>query len=276
MAEWSGDKIRIRPSAIDGFYNCGWQWYSTFILGQRSMPGARAAIGTAIHAAAEAMWQDAILSKKKDVNLTKLHDVAISEFQEIIKEDEIRYDNGEDQNTAESEIVAGTTCFVHDIVPFTDIPLAVEQRYTIELDHTVVRDLSGTVDYISSNAIADVKTSKRKPVPANYVTQQSIYKMLAEANGCTVDHSVIQGVVLKKEPAGHILELTPNVTQAKSLVNTMLDTLDVFAEDKVDPKLLFRGNPKYYLCSNKYCALHATCPFVNGEVEPAQQRAVKL
>ena len=263
LENWDGEKITIRPSAVDGFMNCPRQWAMTHIGGVPSVPGGRAAIGTAIHAAVEQEWKESIVTRKKDFNITAMADLAAAELAEMDLQG-IQYDLGEDINTATGEAVKGVKTFAEDIVPFTDIPVAVEERYTIELDNPVASRLSGTVDYISSDTIADVKTSKRKPVVANYNTQQTIYKLLAEANGRIVKQSLIQGVVLKAKPEGHILALEPDVDKAKFAVNTVLEVLDVFHKQKVAPDMLFRGNPKYYLCSNKYCALYATCPFVQG------------
>jgi len=263
LENWNGEKITIRPSAVDSFMNCPRQWAMTHIGGVPSVQGGRAAIGTSIHAAVEQEWKEAIITRKKDFNITAMTDLAAAELSEIDLKG-IKYDLGEDLDTATSEAAKGVKAFVEDIVPFTDIPVAVEERYTIELDNPVATRLSGTVDYISDDTIADVKTSKRKPIVANYNTQQTIYKLLAEANGRTVKHSLIQGVVLKAKPEGHVLALEPNVDKAKYAVNTLLEVLDVFHKQQVAPDMLFRGNPKYYLCSNKYCALYATCPFVQG------------
>lgn len=264
LENWGGQKVRIRPSSVDSFMNCPRQWAMTHIGGISSMQGGRAAIGTAIHAAVEGEWQLAMASKKKDFNVTSMADAAEAELVEIDLKG-ILYDRGEDLNTAVTEATNGARTFAEDIVPFTDIPMKVEERYTIKLDNPVAEDLSGTVDYLGfDGTLADVKTSKRKPVPANYNTQQTIYKLLAEANGVKITQSIIQGVVLKTKPEGHILALEPNEAKAKYAVNTLLNTLTTFHEQKVAPDVLFRGNPKYYLCSNKYCALHDTCPFVQG------------
>lgn len=268
------NKIVIRPSAVDGFVQCPRQWAMTHIAGVQSMPGARAAIGTAIHAAVEQEWKEAMVTKKKDFNKSAMADLAVAELNEMDQEG-LNYDDGEDVNSAAGEAIKGTAAFVDDIVPFTDIPIAVEERYTIDIDNPVVKAVSGTVDYISSNEIADVKTSKRKPSPANYVTQQSIYKMLAEANGRAVDRNLIQGVVLKTKPEGMILNLEPDIEKAKLLVNSMLDVTEAFYSG-VRPSLLFRGNPKYYLCQAKYCALHSTCPYAKGEIKDTTQPKVNL
>ena len=78
---------------------------------------------------------------------------------------------------------------------------------------------------------------------------------------------MIQSVVLKKEPACHILELEPNVDQAKYLVNNLLDTLEIAAKGSVPMEVLFRCNTKYYLCSEKYCSLHGSCPATKTTVK---------
>jgi hypothetical protein len=278
---WDGNKIVIRPSAVDGFAQCSYQWYHAHVLGQSTIPSARAAIGTAIHAAAENEWTKAIASGKKDFNLSAMHDAAIAEFHEL-DADGLQYDEGEDSNTAEATILQGVDAYAEDISPFVDIPIAVEVRYTIDIDNPVVKAVSGTIDYLGNGIIADTKTSKRKPVVESYVTQQSIYKLLAEQGvtnegkpGAPIYRNQIHGVVLAKTGAsGTVLDLTPNVPRAKVLVNSMLETLDIMAKDIVPPEVLFRGNPKYYLCDKKYCALYNTCPFVKGaESEP---KAIKL
>lgn len=267
--------IRIRPSAIDSFYNCPYQWGKTFLEGCRSIPGARAAIGTSIHAGAEVFWSEAMRTDKKDTNLTMLTDAAIEAFKKET-EDGVQYDDGENSNTAIVEIVRGTETFVSDIAEFTPIPSAVEHFVKVDITHPLVSEIGGTIDYYSHKhrTLADLKTSKRKPTVSNYVTQQSTYKYLAEANGMPVEHNLIQAVVLKASPEGSVLSLEPDVAQAKFLINHMLDTLEVLVTDKIRPELLLRGNPKYYLCSEKYCAQYKTCPFVRGEAPVA--KAIKL
>lgn len=259
------DKIVLRPSSIDNFYGCAHQWYRVFILGQTSMTNNRASIGTAIHKAAEVLWTDAIASNKKDPNKPKLIDAAIQEFKEEEAKD-IQYGPGEDGNSSRKEIINGVEAFVDDIVPFTAIPDFVEKRFTIDLDHPVVKALSGTVDYISDTTIADVKTSKRKPTPVSYEVQQSVYKMLAEANGRTVNTNLIQGVVLKKVSEGTILQAPTNIDKAKYLINNILDTTELMHKDIVDPDVLFRGNPKHMFCSERFCAFYNDCKFVNGDL----------
>ena len=100
--------------------------------------------------------------------------------------------------------------------------------------------------------------------------------MLAEANGVDVKHNLIQGVVLKTAPQGHVLELEPDVPKAKFLVNQILDTLEVFNKDIIAPEILFRPNTKHYLCSPKYCSFHGkTCEATGGCARPTQVQVPK-
>ena len=260
-------EIRIRPSAVDTFQQCPYQWAKVFLEGVTTIPSSRAAIGTGIHKAIEVMWEEAIARGVKDPNTDMMFDAGVEAFKEEAAKEGMSYNDGETVDTCIKEIVGGTQAFVEDLVPFLDIPTATETRFTIPFDgHPIVKDLSGTVDYIAPGRIDDVKTSKRKPATANYVTQQSIYKLLAEANGHTINHSMIQAVVLKKDPDCHILELEPDVPQAKYLVNTLLDTIEAAANEVAPMDILFRCNTKYYLCSPKYCTLHGSCPATKKHV----------
>ena len=81
---WDGNPIRIRPSSIDSFYGCAFQWANVFLAGKFSIPSARAAIGTAVHKGVEEMWATPMATKSKDdININMSVDAAIQEFQEI-------------------------------------------------------------------------------------------------------------------------------------------------------------------------------------------------
>lgn len=268
--------IRLRPSAIDGFFGCAYQWGLTFLEGRRSRTNNRAAIGTAIHSAAEVCWTDAIKTGTKDGNLSMMTDAAVESFQEQQKEG-MKYGDNENENTSVVEIVKGTEAFIEDILPFAKIPVAVEKFYEVAIDHPLVSGLGGTIDYITHNTIADLKTSKRKPTVTNYTTQQSIYKYLAQENGINIKYNLIQSVVLKKVPEGSIIGMDSNIPQAKTLVNSILDTLNLVVKDVAPIETILRGNPKYMFCSAKWCEFHAECPFSSGKIEAAPEvKTLKL
>jgi hypothetical protein len=243
--------------------------------GHTSQTGSRAAVGTAIHKAAEVIWTNAIQTGKKDLNITKAQDAAVAEFDENCKKEPPKYLNSDTENSSRKLVSDGAGVFVDQIAEFTDIPRFVEKRYAVPIsDHPIVKEIGGTLDYISDNTIADLKTSKRAIQTQNHVLQQSIYKFLAEANGHKIDYTLIQGIIFTKVPRGDISALDHNVPQAKYGVNVILDTLRAFYEG-TNPDVLFPGNTGYFLCSPQYCDFHPTCKFVQGDIViPVQDKPV--
>lgn len=260
------DKITLRPSALDGWVQCPQQWYRVFILGGTSIPNSRAAIGTGIHAGVEEGWNDSIKAKTKIFSAGSMADAAVEAFKEE-EQKGLVYDAGEDMNSCVKEMLVGLDTFVEDIAPWVKMPTAVEQYFEIEITgHPIVGAIGGTVDYIEKNVgiIADLKTGKKKHNVSHSSTQQSIYKMIVEENDIPVKINNIQSVVLKAKPEGHVMDAQINEPKAKAVVNSLLDTLEVLQKDIIDPDILFRGNPKYWLCSPKYCAFYNNCKFVGN------------
>ena len=278
MIKINNEEIRIRPSAIEGFYGCAWQWGKHFLEGVNSMPNSRAAIGTAIHAGIENIWTENMDGKDKSkYSLSAATDAAIEAFKEEQDKGLELDEEVESVNSCHAEILAGTDTFLEDIHPFAKIPEAVEEFYTVPLSNPIVSEIGGTVDYIGHGVIADVKTSKRKPAPTSYTVQQSIYKFLAEENGVTVNSNLIHGIVLKKQPEGMILPLEPKVEYAKNLVNMMLDTLTLVSKDVAPIDQILRPNPKYMFCSQKFCQFYGKCPATKPlELQPTTIAKVKL
>ncbi len=269
------EDIRLRPSAIDGFFGCAFQWGKHFLEGAKSIPNSRAAIGTAIHAAAEQGWCESIAANKKVINLSAMLDKGMEAWKEE-EQKGMQFGEGEDEGSCAKEIMLGTEAFIEDIVPYSQIPTATEQYFGVPLEHKLIAEIGGTVDYITENTIADLKTGKRKPSVANYSTQQSIYKYLAIENGVDVKHNLIQSVVLKKTPEGSIIPMEANVPQAKDLVNIILDTLDLVLLDVAPIETVLRPNPKYMFCSNKFCTFYGNCPGTMSSASTPKTVKVKL
>lgn len=260
------EELKIRPSSIEGFFGCAYQWGRTFLGGESSIPSARAAVGTAIHKAAEVMWEESIRAKSKSINKTMMKDAAMDSWKESTHEG-VAYGGKDNEAVCAMDIMKGTDAFVDDIVPFTAIPEAVELYFEVPIDNPFVKSIGGTVDYIGNKTIADLKTTKRKSGPEGHTVQQTAYKYLAQANGYEIDSNLIQQVVIKANPEGQILQLEPKMDQFKYLVNGMLDTLDLVAKDVAPIESILRPNPKHIFCSEVYCAFYNTCPGVKGEVE---------
>lgn len=274
--ELNRTEITIRPSSIISYQQCRRSWALVHLEGRRSGSNARAVVGTAVHKAGEVMWNEAIKTGEKDLNVTRAADCAVEEFDKLCKDNEPTYNGDDTPDSARLLVSNGAKVFMTDIAEYTDIPLFAEKRYAVPIsDHPIVKEVGGTIDYISTNTIADIKTSKRTISPYGHVLQQSIYKYVAEENGHTIDYCLLQGVVFTKKPKGTIVSLEPNIPRAKYAVNNMLATLRAFY-DGGDPDVLFPGNTGYYLCSQMYCGFYDSCKFVNGDVAPPQQEQIVL
>ena len=268
MIKINNTSIRIRPSAVEGFYSCAYSWGKNFLEGSSSRPNSRAAIGTAIHAGVEQLWNESITAKKKSPNMSAMTDAAMEAWKGEAEKG-MAFGTGEDELSCGEEIASGLEAFVDDIMPFTSIPLAVEKFYKVDITNPIIAELGGTVDYITKDTIADVKTTKRKSGPEGHTVQQSIYTYLANANGEKIEHNLIQQIVLKKQPEGAILMLEPDIDQAKYLVNGILDTMDLIAKDVAPIETILRPNPKHIYCSDQFCAHYRSCPAIKGNLKEA-------
>lgn len=267
-SNWDRSKITLRPSSLSDYVSCPRKWYDCHILQKQTLRNVRSTIGTGVHAGCEHIGNSIIKANDKkvfDIKLAKEAAIAKYEYEVIEAKGNILYDDLDDDKAKDS-VLQGVDAFVEGILPFISIPVAVEQRYTINLDHPIVEKLSGTVDYISTDTIADIKTSKRAIVADNYVLQQSAYTLLAKSNGFDIKHNRIFGISFgKSKTIGGISSLESNIKQVVFIINNLLDRLKVLYEGG-DPDLLFPGNPINYLCSAKYCSSYNTCSFGGGIV----------
>lgn len=273
----NNETIRIRPSAINTFYGCAYQWGKTFLEGVSSIPNSRAAIGTAIHKGIEVSWQEAMRAGKAEHNLSMMTDAAMEAWKEE-EQKGMRFGDDETASTCASEIIKGMEAWKDELAPFIPIPEATEVFLKIDItNHPLVSEVGGTLDYLGHGCLDDVKTSKRKVTAGSYDTQQGTYKYLAEAHGHVIKHNRLQNVVLTKSPSAQLIEIVPDVEKAKGLINGMLDTLRFVAQDVVPIEVLLRGNPQYMFCSEKYCAHYETCPWVKGTAkEPRRADIAKI
>lgn len=270
-------ELTLRPSSIGSYISCQWQWYNVHILNRNTIPSARAALGTSIHKVAEVILNEAIETRHKDLNISKANDIAIQEYNELLKKDEPVFEDGDTKESIEKEILNGTKSWLDDIAPIIDIPIAVEKFYEVKTpNNPIFARVAGSIDYVGENTLHDIKSTRRKPTLQNYDLQQGCYALLREKNGENVDSVKIQAVILgKKETKGQILDLIKDSTdpfrelndiknQSRYIINNILEKAKVLNTDTINPEILFTGNPKSMLCSPKYCSLYNECKFVKG------------
>lgn len=257
--------IVVRPSSLDSFVSCPRQWALTFLAGNESMTAFRAAIGTAIHKGAEVAWNHAIDKGMKDgITLDDIIQASKDEYDNLHLADKISYGAGETKIIAEKDIIAGCKAFFEDIYFQVSIPEKVEAKLEVEVENPLISKVAGTLDYLSNSTVADLKTSKRKVSPSRYKLQQSVYKWLALQNDYDIKYSEIHCIVLNKNPYGDIYDCEIDVPVAVAIIKKLLETVEIAYKDIVPLDILFRANPKHYLCSEDYCAFYYDCPFTSS------------
>lgn len=256
----------LRPSGISGFIRCPYQWYLTTLLGRRQKPAAATSAGTSVHAGAEYGYRQKIalgtLPKKSEII-----DVAISTWDDLNNGvDPLEFNDGESRDKYTDDIAEGLETYYDIVMTVTD-PIAVERRYTVELDHPHFQAVSGTLDIVLEDGIVDLKFTKRASTIMHYTLQQSTYAMLREENNEVVNNLYIHNIVRPQAKKGAqvlVGELPKQTDYAKFWIGQILDTV---AEYKAtDNPLLFRGcSPdNNYLCNSQWCGFWNECPYVKG------------
>ncbi|MCH9740365.1 MAG: hypothetical protein K0U38_05945 [Epsilonproteobacteria bacterium] len=271
------EKFTLRPSTVIGFASCERSWFNNFVKGVKSINSSKAMVGTAIHSAAEYYWTGCIKDNTKlDWNMSELQEYAMDCF---LAGENVVYESGENEQTCKNKIFNGTSALFRDIIEYTDVPLKTEYRVTMPIEHPMIKDISGTIDYLGKDSIADIKTSGAKYQPKKAVVQQSIYKMLAEYNGYTVNNCTIQAVILLKNSTyGQVAEVQTNLGMAEALIESIKLKLHYYYNMKMEGKLsdeiiedlLFAGNPGHYLCDDRFCPSRPTCKFASVSTQKIQ------
>ena len=257
--------------------------YNEFILGKEQIQNIGAAIGTASHKGAEVFWTSKETenyggeclyddNNQNDIYDNKVKDFvvssAIEEYKTINDKVEVFKDDMKEDEII-GKIKRNCLAFLEGIAPNVPKPELCEHNFVMQLDHPVVDKISATVDYVYKGMLADIKTSKRKIVPSSYTLQQSLYKYVVNKNkgpNAQITESLIFGIVDNK--SGCYADISPcpvSEDRVRFIVNSLLKALTALHKG-LDPELLFRGNPSFYLCSSKFCSSHKKCSYVHGEM----------
>lgn len=256
----------LRPSSIAGFIRCPYQWYLVHIMGRRQKPAAASSAGTSVHAGAEHGYKCKIafgeLPKKSECV-----DLAVATWDDINNNnEELVYNEGENKHLYTDHIAQGMEMY-YDVQMCVTDPVAVERRYTVELDHPFFKAVSGTLDIVLEKGVADIKFTKRASTIMHYTIQQSTYAWLRESNGEPVDILEIHNVVRPQKSKGAqvlVGSLPKQIEYSKFWIAQILDTVDMY--QKTMNPLLFRGcSPdSNHLCNSQWCGFWHECPYVEG------------
>jgi len=257
----------LRPSSISQFIRCPYQWYLTTLKGRKQRPAAASTAGTSIHAGAEYGFKQKIVLGNLPQQ-SEVVEVAVAEWDALNEKLELDYKSDESKDKYTDDIAKGMSIYYEEVMNDLE-PVAVERRYSIDLDHSHFTHLSGTLDIVLEDAICDIKFTKSVRNPMHYTIQQNTYGLLREANGEEVKdlyiHNVIRPGKTARTPAKLEIGTIPNQSDyAKFWIGQILDTVDQY--NNSHNELLFRGcSPdSNYLCSAGWCGFWSECPYVAG------------
>lgn len=255
--------ITIRASSLGELFDCPARWEAKHLLGMRMPSSAAATLGTAVHAGTAAFDQ----SKLEGKTIT-IDDAAGALVDAIHKPKEDV--DWSDMSPKKAEAIAlqlhAKYCTeVAPVVQYAAVELLCERLELTDLGIA----LTGTTDRIyldgkGRRGIADLKTGK-KAVEANgkaatkyHKEQMGVYELLAEFAG--------------KNPMTAPAMIVGLKTLGKPVVGTgtIKGARDALVGTAAEPGLLeraaaiiksgnFYGNPRSFLCSNKYCPAFSTC-----------------
>ena len=268
MTETQTKRI-IRPSSLPTLMYCPRRWWLDFISqGETSAHPSAAAVGTAVHKAAELYWSMALANggEKMDVDISALIYAAQQRFREIESTDGLNWAEDHTMDIALSQIEAGVKVYHDKVIPMTQVPLAVEQKVSWEIDHPMVSAVSGTIDSIYPDHIVDIKCrmGARKKNTSEFSLQQSTYVMLAQKNGYPGVRSSQIHQILLQNSALHNEDCFIHISKVEYLIDILLKQLQMVYEG-ASPEVVFSGNPNQYLCNKKWCDYWENCRFARGD-----------
>ena len=263
--------ITIRASSWGALFDCAYRWEGIHLLKMRNVVGLRAALGTAIHAGTAAFDQ-----ARLDGSGVSADDAA-GVFVDKLRDPENEYDPARDDLTvadAERVGISLLTKYCLEVSPrYQFVSVEMETKpLDIDCGGGVVVRLTGTMDRARIRkanhgvGIADLKSGsaavqKGTAVTKGHGPQVGAYELLYE-------HTTGERITDAAEIIGLKTKGTPEIATATiaNAKRVMVGTDDgqpgliEFAAEMFRSGRFF-PNPKSLLCSDKYCARFASCPF---------------
>lgn len=268
----------IRVSSLNAYPGCARQaatsifWKEIADAGYRireSVRGVGAAVGTAVHKAAEFMLREKATSGSlPPANFGQ--DVARDSIKEQVAEG-IQFDDGNRAitRTAGEAIDQGARMsrLYHGIVAPEVNPIIVEERLTAEVRPGII--LSGQPDVVARepNKVRDLKTGGRM---GDYGAQTGGYSLLVRSHDLHVEEASVDFIKRVRDPAKQTDPVVKPVpiaeaeTTALNIIRHIEQDISTFRygdpERGIRPQdpWAFMANPHSVLCSRKFCRAYGT------------------
>jgi RecB family exonuclease len=260
--------VFIRASSLAELFDCPARWAAKHIDGLNSPRSAAAQLGTAVHAGT-ALFDTYRLPGGSPISI----DDAAGAVSAAIHhpEEEVDWEDTA-PNDAERIALALHARYCAEIAPqqtYMGVEVKCEK---LELPDLGIA-LTGTTDRVrevnGSLGITDLKTGKAavgtdgKAVTKGHGVQLGVYELLAE-NAMSLRITApaqIVGMNTGKTAAGQRVGTGEAPNARAALVGTEESPGLLQHASRLIQSGAFYGNPKSYLCSERYCPKHPTCNF---------------
>jgi hypothetical protein len=271
------EPVVVRASTLSGWPDCPRRgaarllWREVAEAGfelRRTPRGIGAAVGSAVHAAAEITLRE----KAKTGALPPASfaiEVADASLIEQLAEGETLFDQmTPNRSDALHQAIGMARAYHRQVAPQVE-PIIVEERLEADIAPGLV--LSGQADVVAREpeTVRDLKSGVR-PQPRPAAPQLGSYSLLARSNGLDIKKLAIdylQRVSIRKpQPAATValVAIAAAETAATSILKHIAGDLKTFREGDRERRLLpgdpwaFMANPASILCGPKYCPAYAT------------------
>ena len=260
--------VFIRASSLAELFDCPARWAAKHIDNLRMPRSAAAQLGTAVHAGT-AVFDASRLPGGSPVSADDAAGALVDAIHR--PEEEVFWDDTA-PNDAERIALALHTKYCHDVAPrqtYRGVEVKCEKLELPELGIA----LSGTTDRVRETpaglGISDLKTGRSavgvdgRANTQGHGAQLGVYELLAEnAMGLHITAPAqIVGMNTGKTPAAQRVGMGEVHNARAALVGTEEQPGLLEHASRLIRSGAFYGNPKSYLCSERYCVAHPTCRF---------------
>ncbi|MBL4866371.1 MAG: PD-(D/E)XK nuclease family protein [Pseudomonadales bacterium] len=261
---------RIRASSWGSIFDCAYKWEWETLLGNNSVSGPRALLGSAIHAST-AVYDQSLLDNS-EITI----DEAANAFVYALHHPE--YDvnwKGGDLRVGEAERIGLTlhSKYCTDVSPYYNYVSVEMETNPLEIDcgDGITIILTGTLDRAriwhsaEGIGISDLKTGvaavqKGVAKTKGFIAQLGTYELLYEHS--TDKEITAPSEIIGLKTSGKAEIGTASVHNAKQMLIGTVDSYGLIDYAKEYFKSgMFPPNPQSYLCSPKYCARWDHCNF---------------
>ena len=260
----SREHLRLSPSKIDTYLNCGELYRRRYICNEIIPPGMALLRGSSVHKGLEVNHKQKIESKV-DIPKSQILDVISAHFDNM--KNKQGFSLNKDEQSAGAEKSLGQTkddaiklggLYSDEIAP-SIIPASVEDKIEIKVSDNVT--LVTVIDLTTAEEkIKEFKTGKRRTQEWADSDRQLTFESLAYKAKHNKQPKGIEGIILvnNKTPVVQTLRSYRSKDDYEVMINCMNTVIDGLTKGVFMP-----ANSGWWGCSPVWCGYYSTCKYVS-------------